>query len=58
MGSWYGIWDLLDIFIIALLLYWGVIFRFFRMSALGSQTPSKAACEENDCNQSFMNGRQ
>lgn len=45
-------------FILALLLYQGVIFRFFRMSALGSQTPCKAACEENDCNQSFMNGSQ
>lgn len=41
-----------------MLLYQGVIFRFFKRSALGSQTPSKAACEENYWKQSFMNGRQ
>lgn len=43
--------------IAALLLYLGVIFRLYRMSALGSQTPSKAACEESCCNLSFSNGR-
>lgn len=43
--------------IVALLLYLGVIFGIFRMSALGSQTPSKAACEENCCSLSFLNGR-
>lgn len=56
MGSSCGTGVLLDL-TVTLLLYPGVIFRVFRMSALGSQTPSKTACEENCCNLSFLKGR-